>query len=147
MKPILVSACLLGTPCRYDGNSKPCAAVLALQKDYRLIPVCPEVLGGLPTPRTPSEICGDCVRMKNGQDVTQNYRAGAQKALEVACAEGCEIAILKEKSPSCGCGLIYSGVFDGRLILGDGITTALLKKNGISVWGETQIENEGLHLK
>ncbi|MBE6566794.1 MAG: DUF523 domain-containing protein [Ruminococcaceae bacterium] len=139
MKNILVSACLLGEPCRYDGKSKPCERVIALKNTYNLIPICPEVMGGLPTPRTPSEICGERVLMKDGRDVTENYNRGAQKALEIARENACTVAILKEKSPSCGSGLIHNGSFDGGLVKGDGITTQLLKQNGIRVLGESEI--------
>lgn len=139
MKNILVSACLLGEPCRYDGKSKPCERVIALKNTYNLIPICPEVMGGLPTPRTPSEICGERVLMKDGRDVTENYNRGAQKALEIARENACTVAILKEKSPSCGSGLIHNGSFDGGLVEGDGITTQLLKQNGIRVLGESEI--------
>ena len=139
MKNILVSACLLGEPCRYDGKSKPCERVITLKNTYNLIPICPEVMGGLPTPRTPSEICGERVLMKDGRDVTENYNRGAQKALEIARENACTVAILKEKSPSCGSGLIHNGLFDGGLVEGDGITTQLLKQNGIRVLGESEI--------
>ena len=133
MKSILVSACLLGTPCRYDGQSKPCDAVLALRERYSLIPVCPEVMGGLPTPRVPSEICGERVMMKNGTDVTHNYRSGAEQSLDAARKNQCALAILKAKSPSCGCGEIYDGSFSGTKIIGNGITARMLIKNSIAV--------------
>ena len=138
-KNILVSACLLGQSCRYDGKSKPCERVIALKDTYNLIPICPEVMGGLPTPRTPSEICGELVLMKDGRNVTENYNRGAQKALEIARENACTVAILKEKSPSCGSGLIHNGLFDGGLIEGDGITAKLLKSQGIRVLGESEI--------
>ena len=138
-KNILVSACLLGQSCRYDGKSKPCERVIALKDTYNLIPICPEVMGGLPTPRTPSEICGELVLMKDGRNVTENYNRGAQKALEIARENACTVAILKEKSPSCGAGRIYEGSFTLKFIEGDGITAALLKKNGICVIGESEI--------
>lgn len=144
-KNILVSACLLGQSCRYDGKSKPCERVIALKDTYNLIPICPEVMGGLPTPRTPSEICGELVLMKDGRNVTENYNRGAQKALEVARENACTVAILKEKSPSCGSGLIHNGLFDGGLIEGDGITAKLLKSQGIRVLGESEI-TEGFAL-
>ena len=140
MKCILVSACLLGEPCRYDGKSKACERVCALRKTYELVPICPEVMGGLPTPRVPSEIIGDHVVMQNGTDVTENYRNGAQKALSIALENGCNLAILKERSPSCGCGEIYDGSFTKKLIAGDGITAALLKQHGIRVIGESDID-------
>lgn len=141
-KNILVSACLLGTACRYDGKSKPCERVIALSNTYNLIPICPEVMGGLPTPRVPSEICGDRVMMKDGRDVTENYNRGAKQALEIARENECTVAILKEKSPSCGSGLIHNGLFDGGLVTGDGITTRLLKKGGIRVLGESEITED-----
>ena len=138
MKPILVSACLLGEPCRYDGKSKPCPAVLSLRSTHRLIPVCPEVAGGLPTPRTPSEIVGDRVLMRDGRDVTEEYQKGAREALALALTHECDTAILKERSPSCGCGRIYDGTFSGTLKNGNGITAALLLENGIRVLGESE---------
>ena len=141
LEKLLVSACLLGTPCRYDGKSKPCDAVIALCSRFDLLPVCPEVMGGLPTPRIPSEIQGDSVRMRDGTDVTENYRLGAQKALEIAQKNGCTTAILKEKSPSCGKGAVYDGSFCGVLVSGDGICTQLLLKNGIRVLGESEIDS------
>ena len=136
---ILVSACLLGESCRYDGKSKPCERVIALSDTYNLIPICPEVMGGLPTPRTPSEICGELVLMKDGRDVTENYNRGAQEALKIARENACTLAILKEKSPSCGSGLIHNGLFDGSLVEGDGITAKLFKQAGIRVLGESEI--------
>lgn len=143
-KRILVSACLLGVPCRYDGASKPVEAICALQGEYDLIPVCPEVLGGLPTPRTPSEIVGERVMMRDGRDVTENYRRGAAEALRIARKNDCTLAILKEKSPSCGSGKIYDGSFTRTLVDGDGITAALLKANGIPVIGESEINASDL---
>ena len=139
---ILVSACLLGESCRYDGKSKPCERVIALSDTYNLIPICPEVMGGLPTPRTPSEICGEQVLMKDGRDVTENYNCGARKALAIACENACAVAILKEKSPSCGSGLIHNGLFDGGLVEGDGITAKLFKQEGIRVLGESEITDD-----
>ena len=141
-KNILVSACLLGEACRYDGKSKPCERVIALKDTYNLIPICPEVMGGLPTPRTPSEICGELVLMKDGRDVTENYNHGALRALEIARENACTVAILKEKSPSCGSGLIHNGLFDGGLVEGDGITAKLLKSQGIRILGESEITED-----
>ena len=139
-KNILVSACLLGTPCRYDGASKPNAKVIALSEKYNLIPVCPEVAGGLPTPRTPSEIVGERMLMRDGRDVTENYRRGAEFALKKARENSCEIAILKARSPSCGKGQVYDGTFSGTLTSGDGITAKLLADAGISVFSEENID-------
>ena len=139
MKNILVSACLLGTPCRYDGKSKPCEGVIALGKKYTLIPVCPEVDGGLPIPRTPSERVGERVIMRDGRDVTANYKSGAYHALDLCKRHGIEIAILKERSPSCGKGKIYDGTFSGVLTERDGVCAELLIQNGISVLGESEV--------
>lgn len=139
MESILVSACLLGTPCRYDGKSKANPDVLALCARYNLIPVCPEVAGGLPTPRVPSERIADKVMMRDGRDVTDNYRSGAQEALRLCRLHNIKIAILKERSPSCGKGEIYDGSFSGVLTARDGVTAELLTKEGIRVIGESEI--------
>ena len=143
MDKVLVSACLLGTPCRYDGKSKADARVLALAERYALIPVCPEQLGGLPTPRDPSERQGKRVVMASGRDVTENYRRGAEAALALCMQHGCKAAVLKEKSPSCGCGLIYDGTFSRRLVPGDGVTAALFKAHGVRVFGESCLSAPG----
>ena len=103
---ILVSACLLGLRCRYDGKANPNAAVLALRERHTLIPVCPEQLGGLPTPRSPSEWQGERIRNADGADVTMQYLRGAEEAVRLAELMNCRIAILKERSPACGCGEI-----------------------------------------
>lgn len=136
---ILISACLLGTACRYDGRRKahPLAAVLA--KRHQLVPVCPEQLGGLPTPRTPSERRGGSVVTAEGADVTEQYRRGAEEALRLCRLFDCEAAVLKERSPSCGAGEIYDGTFSGTLTAGWGITAELLAQNGIAVYGESRI--------
>ena len=118
MDKLLVSACLLGTPCRYDGKSKADARVQALVGKYEIVPVCPEQLGGLTTPRVPSERRGERVVTAGGRDVTEAYRRGAEAALALCQQNGCEAAVLKEKSPSCGCGQIYDGTFSRRLIAG-----------------------------
>lgn len=138
---ILVSACLLGIGCRYDGKCKPNEDVIKLSEVYSLVPFCPEIYGGLPTPRIPSEIVGEKVLNAEGEDVTKQYSKGAEETLKTAKMFGCEVAIMKEKSPSCGNGLIHNGKFDGGLIEGDGITVRLLKKNGIKVFGESEIES------
>ena len=137
---ILVSACLLGIACKYSGGDNACPALLQAlrQSGHTLIPVCPEVLGGLPTPRTPSERRGACVVRKDGRDVTAEYRRGAECALETARREGVLAAVLKERSPSCGSGEIYDGTFTGALTAGDGVTAELLKANGITVYGESE---------
>ena len=137
---ILVSACLLGTACRYDGRSKADAAVTALLARHTLIPVCGEIFGGLSTPRTPAERRGDRVVTQDGRDVTQAYRRGAEEVLRLARLYGARAAILKERSPSCGSGQIYDGTFTKTLTQGDGLTAQMLKKHGITVYGESQIE-------
>ena len=138
---ILISACLLGLPCRYDGQSKPSSDVECIKEKYNLIPVCPEIYGGLPTPRTPSERVGERVISRDGRDVTENYRRGAECALRLCEIYGCKKAILKAKSPACGSGKIYDGSFTGTLIDGDGVTAEYLKKNGIAVVTEEEIDN------
>ena len=141
MENILVSACLLGVSCRYDGKSKPNENVIALKDRYNIIPVCPEIMGGLPTPRNASEIQGCQVVMDDGTNVTKEYRKGAEEVLKLCRLFGCKRAVLKEKSPSCGCGKVYDGTFSGKLIDGNGITAKLLMENGIEVFGETGIMN------
>ena len=137
---ILVSACLLGCPCRYDGKSKPNDTVLVLMEQHTLIPICPEQMGGLATPRVPAERRGDGVFTETGGDVTAQYRRGAEEALRLAKLYGCTHAILKERSPSCGSGQIYDGSFSRTLTDGDGVTAALLKENGITVLGENEVD-------
>ena len=139
-KPIVVSACLLGERCRYDGASKPIEQVGLLAEKYALVPVCPEQLGGLPTPRVPAERCKDRVLTRDGRDVTDNYIRGAQEALRIARITGCKIALLKAKSPSCGCGRIYDGTHTGILTDGNGVTAELLLQNGLSVYTETGMD-------
>ena len=134
---LLVSACLLGINCKYNGNNNKNNKILELLKDHDLIPVCPEVLGGLPTPRVPSEIQNDKVITKDGRDVTNEYEKGAKETLKIAKLYDCKIAILKEKSPSCGCGKIYDGTFSKTLVDGDGMTARLLKENNIKITGES----------
>ena len=138
---ILVSACLLGCPCRYDGKSKPNAAVLALMEEHTLIPICPEQMGGLATPRLPAECKESGVFTQAGIDVTAQYRRGAEEALRLATLYGCTCAILKERSPSCGSGEIYDGSFSRTLVDGNGVTAALLKQRGIAVYGESEVDN------
>lgn len=137
---ILISACLLGVRCRYDGKSVPQDAVCRLAEKYQLIPVCPEQLGGLPTPRASAERRNGGVFTNVGGDVTEAYRRGAEEALRLARIFGCKRAVLKERSPSCGSGTIYDGSFTGRLTPGDGVTAALLKENDIAVYGESALE-------
>ncbi len=139
---LLISACLLGTNCKYNGgnNALPEEQLAALRERYRLVPVCPERDGGLPTPRLPSERMGDRVVNRAGEDVTEAFCRGAALALETAEREGCRLALLKERSPSCGSGRIYDGSFSSTVIPGDGITAEALKKSGLTVFGETEFE-------
>ena len=138
---LLISACLLGVPCRYDGQSKPYPGIVEmLSERYELIPVCPEIYGGLSTPRTPSERVGSRVMMRDGRDVTENYRKGAEATLALAVTLGARIALLKAKSPSCGKGKIYDGSFCANLVSGNGVTADLLITNGITVYTEDEIK-------
>ena len=140
---ILVSACLLGLRCRYDGQSKPNAAVLALGERHQLIPCCPEQLGGLPTPRSPSEWQGDRIVNRDGEDVTAQYRRGGEEAAALARTLGCELAILKERSPACGSREIYDGSFSGVLIPGQGSAAIALRAAGVPVIGESELDKLG----
>jgi len=141
MKKILVSACLLGCACRYDGASKPCQKVIDLAKENVLIPVCPEQMGGLTTPRNPSErqMGKDLILMNNGTDVTENYKRGVECTLNIAKLNNIDYAILKSGSPSCGHGLIYDGSFSGKKIEGNGITTEALLNAGYKVISEEEL--------
>lgn len=136
MEPILVSTCLLGVNCKYSGGNNLCPAVEALKEKYTLIPVCPEQLGGLPTPRPPAECQGDSVINNEGTDVTLQFQRGAEEALRIGKIFGCSKAVLKTRSPSCGCGQIYDGTFSGTRIPGNGVTARLLIQNGFSVFSE-----------
>ena len=138
--PVLVSACLLGLACRYDGKGKTYGQLEGLERTCALIPACPEQLGGLATPRPPAERRGCRVETEAGTDVTAQYERGAAQALFLAEKYGCRLALLKEKSPSCGCGRVYDGTFSRTLIPGDGVTAELFRKRGIEVFGESQVE-------
>lgn len=136
---LLISACLLGCRCRYDGASKTQPLAESLAKRHELVPVCPEQLGGLATPRPPAERRGDRVVTEAGADVTIQYRRGAEEALALCRMLGCHAAVLKERSPSCGHGQVYDGTFTGTLTAGDGVTAELLEQYGVPVYGESQI--------
>lgn len=134
---ILVSACLLGIPCRYDGTGCAVADTIAsLLSGHHLIPVCPEQLGGLPTPRDPVELRGGRALTKAGLDVTEAFTKGAAQACSLARLFQCSHAILKEKSPSCGSGYVYDGTFSGAVVQGMGLAAALLRQNGVTVVNE-----------
>ncbi|EQC50288.1 PF04463 family protein [Bacteriovorax sp. BSW11_IV] len=129
----IVSACLAGVECRFDCQSKERQFIIDLVKEGKAIPVCPEQMGGLTTPRDPSEIQGDKVLSNKGKDVTAQFNKGAQEALKMALLTGADEAYLKSKSPMCGCDEIYDGSFSGAITNGDGIFTKLLKEHGIKV--------------
>ena len=135
---LLVSACLLGENCKYSGGNNYTPAIEALREKFDVIPVCPEQLGGLPTPRTPSERAGARVLSRGGADVTEAFRQGAEKTLEIARESGAARAVLQERSPSCGCRTIYDGTFSGTLIPGEGVTAELLRKHGVEVYGSSR---------
>lgn len=137
---ILVSACLLGAMCRYDGKSNALAKLESLREAASLVPFCPEIYGGLATPREPSEIKEGKVCSRDGQDVTAQFEKGAYEALRMANLLGCTVAVLKERSPSCGGHQIYDGTFQGKRVEGQGITAALLEKNGIRLFNEEQAD-------
>ena len=139
---LLVSACLLGVMCRYDGQSRPDQNVLGLLKNHVLVPVCPEQLGGLSTPRCPCEIQGDRVMSRDGDDRTAEYEKGALEALRLCRLFSCEAAVLKAKSPSCGLGCVYDGTFSGTLRPGDGVTAGLLKNSGVPVYTEKNLPED-----
>lgn len=140
---ILISACLCGVHCRYDGSAKPDEELITLLQNGKAVLVCPEQLGGLTTPRSSAELQrGDgtaalagkaSVMNTAGEDVTAAFIKGAEETLQLARICKAERAILKSNSPSCGCGTVYDGTFTGILTQGDGVTAALLKQNGIQV--------------
>ena len=139
MKTILVSRCLLGDPCRYDGSSRPYPGIEALAERYTLVPICPECDGGLPVPRPAGERRGNRIVTKDGADLTAAYRRGAEIALAKAKETGAKIALLKSRSPSCGVGRIHDGTFTGGMTEGDGIAAELLKANGITLYTENDL--------
>jgi len=147
---IIVSACLAGFRCRYNGEEKADLKIERLIERGLAIPVCPEQLGGLPTPRLPCEITGGAgadvllgnarVLAKDGTDVTGGFLKGAYETLRLCKMTGATKAVLKARSPSCGCGKVYDGTFSGTRICGDGVTAALLRKNGITVLSEEEYD-------
>lgn len=137
---LLVSACLLGKNCKYNGGNNKNDGVIALKEHFDIIGVCPECFGGLKIPRVPNEIINGRAISKNGEDFTREYIDGAEKTLYIAKESGAEYALLKERSPSCGKGVIYDGTFSGKLVAGNGITADLLIKNGYMVFGESETD-------
>ena len=136
---IVVSGCLVGENCKYNEENNKSQNVLNFLKDKEYITVCPEMLGSLPCPRDPSEIVGERVINKAGEDVTDNFISGGKKALEIALSNKCTLAILKEGSPSCGKSLVYDGSFSNRKIKGQGITAKMFKEMGIKVISENDV--------
>ena len=139
---LLISACLLGFCCKYDGgtNTLDANTLAALRERYALVPVCPETAGGLPIPREPSERQGARVRARSGADVTAFYLRGADTACALVRRFGCQKALLKERSPSCGAGEIYDGSFSHTRIPGDGCTAEALRAEGVAIFGESEAE-------
>jgi len=141
-QPIIVSACLAGIFCRYNGDVEPFEPVVELIREGRAIPFCPEAHGGLPTPRQPCEIQDSRVLDVDGNDVTTEFVRGAEEGLRLAKLVGCTEAILKARSPSCGSGVIYDGTFTSSRIPGNGVFAALLKENGIIVRSEEDLDSK-----
>ncbi|MBT3464683.1 DUF523 domain-containing protein [archaeon] len=136
---IIVSACLIGINCAFDGRSRPNRKVLGLMRTGKLIPICPEQLGGLPTPRDSADQIGDKVITRNGKDVTAQYVLGAKEGLFIAQLTGCKKAILKARSPSCGPKQIYDKTCPTSLIKDYGVFAKLLKENNIEVLSEDDL--------
>ena len=130
---IAVSACLLGICCKYNGGHNRSEALLKRLKGHEVYPGCPEQLGGLPTPRTPAEIVNGVVTDRNGRDVDEAFRAGAEKALRTVLDAGAELAVLQSRSPSCGPLQVYDGTFTGTLREGEGVFARMLRENGVRV--------------
>lgn len=156
---VLVSACLLGQRVRYDGEAaeRSDAILDRWRTEGRIVPVCPEVAAGLGVPRPPAEIAGGGgtdvldgearVGTRDGLDVTRAFLVGAEHAVQVAARHGLQVAVLKERSPSCGSAEVYDGSFSGEKIPGDGVTTALLRRHGVEVFGESQLADADARLR
>ena len=140
MERVLVSACLLGVSCRYDGKAQGISRLQALLERCEPIPVCPEQLGGLPTPRVPSERADGRVCSRDGADVTDAFHRGAEEALRLAKLYGVRFALMKARSPSCGNREIYDGSFTGRVVPGAGVAAEALRGAGIEIFDETQLD-------
>jgi uncharacterized protein YbbK (DUF523 family) len=139
MEPLLISACLLGVQCRYDGGGVLLPEAEALRDRFQLIPVCAEIYGGLPTPRVPAELRDGRVVTRDGRDVTAEFQRGAKEILRLAEFFGCRRALLKARSPSCGFGTIYDGTFSGTRTAGDGVLARLLLDEGLELYTEDQV--------
>jgi uncharacterized protein YbbK (DUF523 family) len=139
MEPLLISACLLGVQCRYDGGGVLLPEAEALRDRFQLIPVCAEIYGGLPTPRVPAELRDGRVVTRDGRNVTAEFQRGAKEILRLAEFFGCRRALLKARSPSCGFGTIYDGTFSGTRTAGNGVLAQLLHEHGLELYTEDQI--------
>ena len=140
---IMVSACLLGNNCKYNGGNNRSESLLRLLSDYTVIPVCPEVLGGLPTPRAPAEIVDGAVTNREGVSVDKAFRQGAENALQIAKQEQPDLIILQSRSPSCGTKQVYDGTFTGTLVPGQGVFAAMAQQAGFRVMDIEDILKEG----
>ena len=142
MEKLLISACLAGENCKYSGGNNFIGetALASLGDKYELVSVCPEVMGGLSVPRCPCERIGARVMNERGEDVTAQFKAGAELTADICERQGVKKALLKEKSPSCGSGRIYDGTFSHTVIAGDGVTAQRLRALGIALYGESEIE-------
>ena len=146
-RPLLVSACLLGVACNHRGQASTSEAVIGLGRDRRLIPVCPETAGGLPTPRPAAELQPTGrVRATSGDDVTDAYRRGAAQVVRLAAAAGVRAAVLKARSPSCGCHEVYDGSFSRTRVPGEGVTAGALREAGVAVWSEEDVAGGAVDL-
>lgn len=141
---ILASACLCGEPCRYDGSAAPHPLLVDVHKRGMVVAVCPEALGGLPTPRPCCELRGNQVLNAEGRDVTAQFEDGAAQMVALAREKNIVTAVLKEKSPSCGVSRIYDGTFSGVVIPGMGVAARLLARHGLTVYGDTDFTEEKL---
>lgn len=137
---VAISACLAGVPCSYKCGHHEIPQLGRLKRACRLVHVCPESQGGLQTPREPAEIQGQRVVARDGRDVTAEFNRGAQAALAAAQEAGCQFALLKEKSPSCGFGRVYDGSFTGTLVPGNGVAAQMLADAGLRIYGESNAE-------
>lgn len=135
----VVSACLAGCKCRYNAESTPHPKVLELVAQGKALPICPEQLGGLPTPRPPFELQKEKAITYDGEDVTEKLHSGALQALELVTLAGCSKAIMKNRSPSCGAGTIYDGTFSGKCISGEGVFTQMLRQKGLHITPDTDL--------
>ena len=142
MEKLLISACLAGENCKYSGGNNFIGetALASLGDKYELVSVCPEVMGGLSVPRIPCERIGARVMNERGEDVTAQFKAGAELTADICERQGVKKALLKEKSPSCGSGRIYDGTFSHTVIAGDGVTAQRLRALGVALYGESEIE-------